>query len=54
MRGSGMVSSLLTRNSIKKITLALGQHRSFSRGFDKILHLLLVCVLSSVGLCMII
>ncbi|GJY78655.1 sister chromatid cohesion protein SCC2 isoform X1 [Tanacetum coccineum] len=39
--GSGMVSSLLTRNSIKKITLALGQHRSFSRGFDKILHLLL-------------
>ncbi|PWA63918.1 Armadillo-like helical [Artemisia annua] len=41
VRGSGMVSSLLTRNSIKKITLALGQHRSFSRGFDKILHLLL-------------
>lgn len=41
VRGSGMVSSSLTRNSIKKITLALGQHRSFSRGFDKILHLLL-------------
>nr|XP_043640101.1 sister chromatid cohesion protein SCC2 isoform X2 [Erigeron canadensis] len=41
VRGSGMVSSLLTRSSIKKITLALGQNSSFTRGFDKILHLLL-------------
>lgn len=41
VRGSGMVSSLLTRNSVKKITLALGQNSSFSRGFDKILDMLL-------------
>ncbi|KAJ9564113.1 hypothetical protein OSB04_000079 [Centaurea solstitialis] len=41
VRGSGMVSSLLTRNSVKKITLALGQNSSFSRGFDKILEMLL-------------
>lgn len=41
VRGSGMVSSLLTRSSVKKITLALGQNSSFTRGFDKILHLLL-------------
>lgn len=27
---------------MKKITLALGQKNSFSRGFDKILHMLLV------------
>ncbi|KAL6291358.1 hypothetical protein ACE6H2_008868 [Prunus campanulata] len=39
---SGTVFSLLTRDSVKKITLALGQKNSFSRGFDKILHLLLV------------
>ncbi|CAL8126389.1 unnamed protein product [Prunus armeniaca] len=38
---SGTVFSLLTRDSVKKITLALGQKKknSFSRGFDKILHL---------------
>ncbi|XP_015879861.3 sister chromatid cohesion protein SCC2 [Ziziphus jujuba] len=42
VRDSGTVSSLLTRDSVKKITLALGQNNSFSRGFDKILHLLLV------------
>lgn len=41
VRDSGAVSSLLTRDSVKKITLALGQKNSFSRGFDKILHLLL-------------
>ncbi|KAM0009442.1 putative chromatin regulator PHD family [Helianthus debilis subsp. tardiflorus] len=41
LRGSGMNSSLLTRSSVKKITMALGQHSSFSRGFDRILHLLL-------------
>ncbi|KAI3503267.1 hypothetical protein L1887_31706 [Cichorium endivia] len=41
VRGSGMGSSLLTRSSVKKITLALGQNNSFSRGFDKILHMLL-------------
>ncbi|KAC9242332.1 hypothetical protein E3N88_46138 [Mikania micrantha] len=41
VRGSGMNSSLLTRSSVKKITLALGRHSSFSRGFDRILHLLL-------------
>ncbi|KAI3713140.1 hypothetical protein L1987_71712 [Smallanthus sonchifolius] len=41
VRGSGINSSLLTRSSVKKITLALGQHSSFSRGFDRILHLLL-------------
>ncbi|KAM7266752.1 hypothetical protein ACFE04_008918 [Oxalis oulophora] len=33
--------SLLTRDSVKKITLALGQKNSFSRGFDKILNMLL-------------
>ncbi|XP_057962405.1 sister chromatid cohesion protein SCC2 isoform X2 [Malania oleifera] len=41
VRDSGAVSSLLTRNSVKKITLALGQKSSFSRGFDKILFMLL-------------
>ena len=42
VRNSGIVSSLLTRDSVKKIALALGQNNSFSRGFDKILHMLLV------------
>ena len=42
VRDSGTVSSMLTRDSIKKITLALGQNSSFCRGFDKILHMLLV------------
>ncbi|MFS8031868.1 putative chromatin regulator PHD family [Helianthus anomalus] len=41
LRGSGMNSSSLTRSCVKKITMALGQHSSFSRGFDRILHLLL-------------
>lgn len=41
IRDPGTASSSLTRDSIKKITLALGQNNSFSRGFDKILHLLL-------------
>ncbi|XP_047165717.1 sister chromatid cohesion protein SCC2 isoform X1 [Vigna umbellata] len=41
VRDSGAVSSMLTRDSIKKITLALGQNSSFCRGFDKILHTLL-------------
>lgn len=31
---------------MKKITLALGQKNSFSRGFDKILHMLLVGLMS--------
>ncbi|PHU19962.1 hypothetical protein BC332_11113 [Capsicum chinense] len=35
------LSSLMTRESAKKITLALGQNSSFSRGFDKILQVLL-------------
>ncbi|KAK3005952.1 hypothetical protein RJ639_017655 [Escallonia herrerae] len=38
---TGNASSVLTRNSVKKITLMLGQNNSFSRGFDKILHMLL-------------
>lgn len=42
IRDSGIASSFLTRDSVKKITLALGQNNSFSRGFDKILHMLLV------------
>ncbi|AES74937.2 putative chromatin regulator PHD family [Medicago truncatula] len=42
VRDSGSVSSMLTRDSIKKITLALGQNSSFCRGFDKIFHTLLV------------
>jgi cohesin loading factor subunit SCC2 len=42
IRDSGTVSSMLTRDSIKKIALALGQKSSFSRGFDKIFHTLLV------------
>ncbi|KAK3212439.1 hypothetical protein Dsin_017145 [Dipteronia sinensis] len=41
VRDSGIVSSLLTRDSVKKITLVLGQNNSFARGFDKILHMLL-------------
>ncbi|XP_062151070.1 sister chromatid cohesion protein SCC2 [Alnus glutinosa] len=41
VRDSGTASSLLTRDSVRKITLALGQNNSFSRGFDKILHMLL-------------
>ncbi|XP_020223012.1 sister chromatid cohesion protein SCC2 [Cajanus cajan] len=41
VRDSGTVSSMLTRDSIKKITLALGQNSSFCRGFDKIIHTLL-------------
>ncbi|KAF8408186.1 hypothetical protein HHK36_007328 [Tetracentron sinense] len=41
VRDSGIVSSLLTRDSAKKICLALGQNNSFSRGFDKILYMLL-------------
>ncbi|CAN8236312.1 unnamed protein product [Cochlearia groenlandica] len=41
VRNSGATTSLLTREAIKKITLALGLNSSFSRGFDKILHMLL-------------
>ncbi|XXG63462.1 hypothetical protein AAC387_Pa05g1653 [Persea americana] len=41
VRDFGSVSSLLTRDSAKKISLALGQNNSFSRGFDKILYMLL-------------
>lgn len=42
IRNSGATTSFLTRDAIKKITLALGLNSSFSRGFDKILHMLLV------------
>ncbi|XP_031740791.1 sister chromatid cohesion protein SCC2 isoform X3 [Cucumis sativus] len=45
VRDGGNTSSLLTRDSVKKITLALGQNNSFSRGFDKILHMLLVSII---------
>ncbi|XP_042024100.1 sister chromatid cohesion protein SCC2-like isoform X1 [Salvia splendens] len=41
LRDSFSFSSLLTRDSVKKITLALGQKSSFARGFDKILQVLL-------------
>ncbi|KAL1338205.1 sister chromatid cohesion protein SCC2 [Arachis hypogaea] len=41
VRDSSTISSTLTRDSIKKITLILGQNSSFCRGFDKILHVLL-------------
>ncbi|KAF9624141.1 hypothetical protein IFM89_008079 [Coptis chinensis] len=41
IRDFGSISSLITRNSAKKISLALGQDNSFSRGFDKILFVLL-------------
>ncbi|KAJ8557203.1 hypothetical protein K7X08_002828 [Anisodus acutangulus] len=41
VRNSGSLSSLMTRESAKKITFALGQNSSFSRGFDKILQVLL-------------
>ncbi|BFG26567.1 hypothetical protein CerSpe_128410 [Prunus speciosa] len=47
VRDSGTVFSLLTRDSVKKITLALGQKNSFSRGFDKILHLLLASLMEN-------
>lgn len=50
VRDFGSVSSLLTRESAKKISLALGQNNSFSRGFDKILYMLLVSNDSSCGL----
>ncbi|KAG8384631.1 hypothetical protein BUALT_Bualt04G0138000 [Buddleja alternifolia] len=40
-RDSSSSSSFLTRDSVKKITLALGQNSSFARGFDKILQVLL-------------
>lgn len=42
VRDSGIVSSLLTRETVKKVTLVLGQNNSFSRGLDKILYTLLV------------
>ncbi|KAF9609203.1 hypothetical protein IFM89_014044 [Coptis chinensis] len=41
IRDIGSVSSLITRNSAKKISLALGQDNLFSRGFDKILFVLM-------------
>ncbi|KDP27227.1 hypothetical protein JCGZ_19926 [Jatropha curcas] len=41
VRDSGTTHSMLMRDSVKKITLALGQNSSFCRGFDKILHMLL-------------
>ncbi|CAA7031303.1 unnamed protein product [Microthlaspi erraticum] len=41
IRNSGATTSFLTRDAIKKITLALGLNSSFSRGFDKILNMLL-------------
>ncbi|KAL2977038.1 hypothetical protein AAZX31_13G042900 [Glycine max] len=47
VRDSGTVSSILTRDSIKKITSALGQNSSFCRGFDKILHTLLASLMEN-------
>ncbi|XP_061369299.1 sister chromatid cohesion protein SCC2 isoform X2 [Gastrolobium bilobum] len=47
VRDSGTVSSMLTRDSIKKITLALCQNSSLSRGFDKILHMLLASLMEN-------
>ncbi|KAL9157838.1 hypothetical protein ABFS82_08G029700 [Erythranthe guttata] len=41
LRDFSSFSSFLTRDSVKKITLALGQNSSFARGFDKILQVLL-------------
>ncbi|GAA0182989.1 chromatin/chromatin-binding, or -regulatory protein [Lithospermum erythrorhizon] len=41
VRDSSVSGCLLTRDAVKKVTLALGQSSSFSRGFDKILQLLL-------------
>ncbi|GFQ07625.1 nipped-b-like protein b [Phtheirospermum japonicum] len=41
LRDSCSSSSFLTRDSVKRITLALGQNSSFARGFDKILQVLL-------------
>ncbi|KAK6117427.1 hypothetical protein DH2020_048836 [Rehmannia glutinosa] len=41
LRDSCSFSSFLSRDSVKKITLALGQNSSFARGFDKILQVLL-------------
>jgi len=42
IRDSGTVSAKLTRDSIKKITPALGQKSSFCRQCDKIFSMLLV------------
>ncbi|KAL6013457.1 hypothetical protein ACLOJK_003955 [Asimina triloba] len=42
VRDFGVVSSSLTRDSAKRISLALGQNNSFARGFDKIVYVLLV------------
>lgn len=41
VRDSAIVPSYLPRDLVKKIALALAQNNSFSRGFDKILHMLL-------------
>ncbi|XP_074301970.1 sister chromatid cohesion protein SCC2-like isoform X1 [Silene latifolia] len=42
IRDTGALSSVLSRDFIKRINLCLGQHNSFSRGFDTILAMLLV------------
>ncbi|XP_058080840.1 sister chromatid cohesion protein SCC2 isoform X2 [Magnolia sinica] len=47
VRDFGTISSLLTRESAKRISLALGQNNSFSRGFDKILYVLLASLRES-------
>ncbi|XP_071913172.1 sister chromatid cohesion protein SCC2-like isoform X1 [Coffea arabica] len=41
LRDSSTVSTFLARDTVKKIALALGQDNSFSRGFEKILQVLL-------------
>ncbi|EPS72382.1 hypothetical protein M569_02375, partial [Genlisea aurea] len=41
LRDSVFFSSSLSRDSVKKITLALGQNCSFARGYDKIFQVLL-------------
>ncbi|KAF5189536.1 Sister chromatid cohesion protein scc2 [Thalictrum thalictroides] len=47
IRDFGTVSSLVTRDSAKMISLALGKDNSFSRGFDKILYVLLASLMEN-------
>ncbi|KAL3844611.1 hypothetical protein ACJIZ3_002014 [Penstemon smallii] len=47
VRDSYCFSSFLTRDSVKKIALALGQNSSFTRGFDRILQMLLASLMEN-------
>ncbi|PIA63024.1 hypothetical protein AQUCO_00200800v1, partial [Aquilegia coerulea] len=47
IRDFGSVSSLMARDSAKRISLALGKDNSFSRGFDKILYVLLASLMEN-------